>query len=212
MSFVKDIFYPDGRKFYKLFDEVADNLKLMNQYFNQAIYDNGHMRATYIKQMKELESANDNVSHRLYIELGRNFITPFDREDVYTLTAVLDDIIDYMWSSVKMMQNYHIEAADRPVQVFADYNSKIVKLLSDAVKALKDKGSLLSLTPSCAEMKSLIGVSDNLIDNAFTTLFGAGHSTIEVIKRYDHYYTLQILLEKCQDAVNVIESVIIKYG
>lgn len=212
MSLFKDIFLPDGRKFYTLFDEVADNLKQMNRYFSEAIYDNSYLRAGYIRQMKELESANDDVSHKLYMELGKNFITPFDREDIYTLTAALDDIIDYMWSSVRLMKNYNIEYADRVAQVFADYNGKIIKLLSDAVKALKNKDSLPKIAPACSEMKKLINASDNLMDNAFSTLFTQGNCAMDTIKRYDHYYVLQSLLEKCNDAVNVIESVIIKYS
>ena len=36
-------------------------------------------RAVLIKDMSDLEHANDNVTHRIFVELGRNFITPFDR-------------------------------------------------------------------------------------------------------------------------------------
>jgi uncharacterized protein Yka (UPF0111/DUF47 family) len=162
--------------------------------------------------MKELENANDDVSHKLYVELGKNFITPFDREDIYTLTAALDDIIDYMWSAVRLMKNYNIEYADRAAQVFADYNSKIIKLLSESVKALKNKDSLQKIGPGCKQIKKLINDSDNLMDSAFSGLFTQNYTAMEIIKRYDHYYILQSLLEKCNDAVNVIESVIIKYS
>ena len=44
---------------------------------------------------------NDDHTHKIFTEFGRNFITPFDREDIHTLASALDDIADYIYSSAK---------------------------------------------------------------------------------------------------------------
>jgi uncharacterized protein len=58
-------------------------------------------RAAIIKTMKDLENENDKLTHNIFVELGKNFITPFDREDIHSLATALDDIADYMYAAGK---------------------------------------------------------------------------------------------------------------
>ena len=58
-------------------------------------------RAVLISQIEDLEHVNDDLTHKIFTELGRNFITPFDREDVHHLATALDDIADYIYASAK---------------------------------------------------------------------------------------------------------------
>lgn len=58
-------------------------------------------RAAYISEMQDIEHQNDNITHQIFIELGKNFITPFDREDIHSLASALDDIADYVYASGK---------------------------------------------------------------------------------------------------------------
>lgn len=216
MYIFQKLFNPTGQKFYSLFNEVAENLKQMGQVYATAAYDNGHMLHTYFSQLETLEEANDMVTHKLFVELGRNFITPFDREDIHFLATGLDDIADYIWASIKLMKNYAIGQGDRTMQQFADQCHKAIKLIATAVQQLKDKKQLSSLALHCMEAKKIVYESDAMIDTAISSLFtaydGADADTVLLIKKMDHYEVMQTLLEKCGDAINTIESVIIKYG
>lgn len=208
---IKDIFFPDGKKFYILFDQVADNLLKAARSYTMAKYDDADQMAGHMTLMRQIEHDNDEVTHHLFLELGRNFITPFNREDIHSLATSLDDIIDYMWSSIKLAKNYELQP-DQRVQKFAQMNEQIVQRLCDSVKALKNKTGLSKMISTCAEMKMLINKADALLDVATAQLFNDSVDAVSIIKRMDQYEILQNLMEKCDDVVNVIESVIIKYG
>src|SRR6218665_1481371 len=92
------IFLPKDRVFYSLFEEVSENLKNMATIFKDAVQEtNIAKRNAAIKQLEDLEHKNDDATHRIFLELGQNFITPFDREDIHYLATSLDDVADYIW-------------------------------------------------------------------------------------------------------------------
>ena len=108
-SFVK-MFMPKDKVFYTLFEEVANNLKEMSGLFMTAINEKDiSKRRVLLKGLEDWEHKNDEVTHKIFIELGSNFITPFDREDIHYLATALDDIADYTWGAAKRMMNYNIE-------------------------------------------------------------------------------------------------------
>lgn len=213
MSVLTRFFRPSGKKFYDLFDEVANNMLEMSQLMVRVIYEpNAPARNATIEEMLKLEHANDLVTHRLFTELGKNFITPFDREDIHGLIGTLDDIIDYMLANVKMVQNYKLLMPGRTSQNIATGVQKITKLLAASLAQLRDKKSLNELHNSCIEIRKLNQNLDNMVDNAVAGLFADQDSPLLLIKMMDHYAVQQKLISKCNDAADVIESIIIKYS
>ena len=66
------------------------------------------IRANLLAQIENLEHKNDDLTHTIFTELGRNFITPFDREDIHYLATSLDDIADYIYASAKKINFYNL--------------------------------------------------------------------------------------------------------
>src|SRR5215216_5704562 len=48
------------------------------------------------KRIKDAEHACDELTHKITTKLNKSFITPFDREDIFTLAVALDDVCDYI--------------------------------------------------------------------------------------------------------------------
>ena len=167
---------------------------------------------TIIDMMEKLEHNNDQVTHRLFIELGKNFITPFDREDIHGLIGTLDDIIDYMFANVKMIKSYNLPIPNRTSQNIATGLQKVVKLIAGSISELKHKKSLSDLHKNCREIKKLNQNLDSMVDNAIAGLFIDNDNPVVLIKMMDFYILQQKLVSKCNDAADVIESVIIKYS
>ncbi len=211
-SFVK-MFMPKDRVFYGLFEEVAVVLAEMASVFTAAINETDLVKKTQLlKSLEELEHKNDEITHKIFIELGRNFITPFDREDIHALATSLDDIADFIWAAAKRITNYSIDDADEITQGFASVITRSIKSLNKAVRELRDMKDLRSITESCVMINSLENEGDELLDTAMMQLFTASIDPIEVIKKKDLYEMLEIVTDKCEDAANVIESIIIKYA
>jgi predicted phosphate transport protein (TIGR00153 family) len=61
------------------------------------------------KQIDKLENKGDELTHQIYLELGKNFITPFDREDIHSLATAIDDVADYIQGSANRMLLYNID-------------------------------------------------------------------------------------------------------
>lgn len=211
-SFVK-IFMPKDRVFYALFEQVANNLKDMSDLFSKALSEKDMTkRMELLKGLEEWEHKNDEVTHKIFIELGRNFITPFDREDIHYLTTALDDIADYMWGSAKRMMNYNIDEVDEITSDFGKIIHKAVSSLYTGVYELRNMRDLRVVTEVCVHINSLENEGDDLLDKGMMQLFTSNIETIEVIKKKDLYQMLELVTDKCEDAANVIESIIIKYA
>ncbi len=109
-------FLPKDRVFYTLFEEVSTTLVQMGDAFKRALHRSPDFskRDSMLKALEDLEHKNDEITHRIFIELGRNFITPLDREDIHHLATSLDDIADYIWGAAKRI--VVIYQPVRPVQ------------------------------------------------------------------------------------------------
>ncbi len=212
MGSIKDLFRPSSKKFYILFDDVAENLLHMEQAFYPFLYENDlNLAKAALKTIEDLEHANDITTHKLIIELGKNFITPFDREDIHYLASTLDDIADYMYALVKQRIIYQIATVPRATQQVAERFRKVIKLLHEILDSLTTK-DLLLLAVMSKEIKDLLHTSDKIIDNATADLLNGKPNPIETIKLVDHFKTVQLLLDKCGDAVHVIDAIIVKYS
>ncbi|WP_431212207.1 DUF47 domain-containing protein [Puia sp. P3] len=99
---ILQLFTPKDRVFYSLFEEVADSVGKMGKLMKEfAAESDADKRTSILSRMEDQEHINDDLTHRIFTELGRNFITPFDREDIHYLASALDDICDYIYATGK---------------------------------------------------------------------------------------------------------------
>ena len=210
---VLKFFLPKDRVFYSLFEEVAVTLVQMGNVFKSAFQEQDlTKRDVMLKSLEDLEHKNDETTHRIFIELGRNFITPFDREDIHTLTTSLDDIADYIWGAAKRVVNYQIEDQYNTLPAFAEIICKSIAAINVAVYALRDMKDLRAITEACVQVNSLENDADDLLDSTLMKLFSSTITAVELIKQKDIYQMLETVTDKCEDAANVVESIIIKYS
>ena len=92
MAGILSYFLPKDKVFYSLFEQASDNLEKIAKNLLQVVHEpDFNKRGVIIKEMEDIEHQNDEITHKIFIELGRNFITPFDREDIHSLASALDD-------------------------------------------------------------------------------------------------------------------------
>jgi predicted phosphate transport protein (TIGR00153 family) len=212
-SIVK-IFLPRNRVFYELFEQVSFTLVEMADLFMKALAETDMSRRNeLLKGLEALEHKNDETTHKIFIELGRNFITPFDREDIHYLATSLDDVADYIWGATKRIVIYDMDDKEGVLKKFAEIIEKSVKALHISVHELKGMKNLRAITDACVLINSLENEGDDLLDGSMLNLFGNHNiSAVELVKKKDIYQMLETVTDKCEDAANVIESIIIKYA
>jgi len=211
-SFMK-IFLPKNRIFYDLFEKVAGNVAVMGTKLKDVIEETEFdKRASLISQLEDLEHDNDELTHRIFTELGRNFITPFDREDIHYLASALDDIADYIYASAKKINFYRVNPNDSGLQNLADMIEQSALQVKIAVSELRDMKHMRQMTEALVKINSIENQADDVFDMSIERLFATEADAKEVIKKREIYQVMEIVTDKCEDASNVIESIIIKYA
>ncbi|MDZ4808672.1 MAG: DUF47 family protein [Bacteroidota bacterium] len=211
-SFLK-IFMPKNRIFYELFEKVANNVEIMGSVLKAVVAEpDFDKRAALITKLEDLEHANDEFTHNLFTELGRNFITPFDREDIHYLASSLDDIADYIYAAGKKINFYRVNPNDTGMQKFAELIEQGAAQVKIAVVELRDMKNMRAITEALVKINSIENQADDVFDFSIEKLFASEPDAKEVIKKREIYQVMEIVTDKCEDASNVIESIIIKYA
>jgi len=215
MSFnsILKLFLPKDKIFFSLFENVAENVLKMGTKLNELVNETDpEKRVLITKEISNLEHVNDDYTHRIFTELGRNFITPFDREDVHYLASALDDICDYIYSCAKKINIYKVNPNEKTFQKLAELILNSCKEVRRAVLELRNMKNLRRITDAMVAINSSENQADEIFDITIEDLFENEHDAKEVIKKREIYQVMEIITDKCEDAANVIESIIIKYA
>ncbi|MEO6948703.1 MAG: DUF47 family protein [Ginsengibacter sp.] len=211
-TFLK-IFLPKDKIFFQLFESVSETVVQMAAKLNELVHENDYdKRAILIKEIEDLEHVNDDHTHRIFTELGRNFITPFDREDIHYLATSLDDICDYIYSASKKINFYKVNPDNPTFHKMAELILQSCTEVRKAVVELRDMKNLRKVTDAMVAINSIENQADDIFDLSIEALFENEPDAKEVIKIREIYQVMEIVTDKCEDAANVIESIIIKYA
>jgi hypothetical protein len=211
-SFFK-IFLPKDRIFYSLFEGVAETVHEMATSLVEMVHEvSDDKRSSIQAHIENLEHKNDDATHAIFTELGRNFITPFDREDIHALATALDDIADYIYASAKKISFYHINPNDTGIHKLTELVLQSTVEIKKAVLGLRDMKNLREMTSALIKINSIENQADDVFDMSIEMLFNNENDFKEVIKKKEVYQVLEIATDKSEDAANVIESIIIKYS
>ena len=211
-SFLK-LFQPKDKIFHDLFEQTADIAVKTSEVFLQAMKETGEKRFEILAQTGHLEHQADDLAHNLYVELSKNFITPFDREDIHELAAAMDDVVDYIDEVGNKMKNYDFSEFNEHVLKIAELNNDSVKELRNAIFGLRDMKNLHKVTDSCLKVHGYESKVDLLYNQAMGELIKNNKDNpVKIIVMKDLYEELELVSDKCQDASNVIESIVIKYS
>src|SRR6478609_11427873 len=213
LNSIMKIFMPKDKIFYSLFEQVAVTVaqmgKLMKDVVTEPDFDK---RAALIARIEDMEHENDDYTHKIFTELGRNFITPFDREDIHYLASALDDIADYIFASAKKINFYKVNPNDPGIQKMADLIEQAAEQIKNAVLELRDMKNMRAITDALVKVNSIENQADDIFDLSIDRLFETEPDAKEVIKKREIYQVMEVVTDKCEDAANVIESIIIKYA
>jgi len=108
--------FPKEIDFFEIFDMVASNLsKAASLFFNLMYSENFDNIEVKAKEIYELEQEGDILTHEIIKKLNKTFVTPIDREDLYTLASRLDDILDLIWAATERIMVFKIKEPTKEV-------------------------------------------------------------------------------------------------
>jgi predicted phosphate transport protein (TIGR00153 family) len=206
-------FLPKDRVFYSLFEEASQNLEAIANKLVVCVNESDYnKRASIIKEMEDLEHQNDALTHKIFMELGRNFITPFDREDIHSLATSLDDVADYIYATAKKINFYRVDPDDTGILKMADAIQEAVLAVNAAVKELRNLKNTQKIIECVIKINSIENQADDIFDLSIEKLFDSDIDAKSLIKKREIYQIMEVATDKCEDVGNVIESIVVKYA
>jgi uncharacterized protein Yka (UPF0111/DUF47 family) len=213
LSGILKFFLPKDKIFYTLFENASANLESLAEKLVIVVNESDfNKRGDVIKQMEELERQNNVLTHTIFVELGKNFITPFDREDIHSLATALDDIAYFIYASAKKINFYKINPDDQGVQKMALVIKDAVLAVNSAVIELRNLKNTQKIIDCVIRINSAENQGDDIFDLSIDRLFEYESDIKMLIKKRELYQSLEIVTDKCEDAGNVIESIVVKYA
>ena len=204
-------FVPKDRKFFPLFEQASENLIKLSEALYEAVHTSDEARKEeLIKHIEDLEHRGDDITHQIFLELGKNFITPFDREDIHALASALDDIADYIHGSAARMQLYKVTVMTDPIKKLAELLVQACADVNKAVGELKNLKNIRLITDSCVRINSVENQADYVFDRAVADLFEYEPDAKVIIKYKEILSALETATDKCEDVANVLETILVK--
>jgi predicted phosphate transport protein (TIGR00153 family) len=193
--------------FQKLIEQQAsityEALRLMVKYLET-------LDSEVAEQLSLKEKEADEVRRILIDELNRTFVTPFDREDIFSLSRSIDDVVDYADSTVMEMVILNVKSTP--------FMLRIANLLKDAAYEIWHAVQRLPTHPSVANdhanrAKALENRVEAVYREAIADLFSGPediHHVVEMLKMREVYRHLSNAADRGDEAANVIADIVVK--
>jgi len=163
--------------------------------------------------MHAIENRCDETTHAIIDRINRTFITPFDREDIYSLAHEFDSVVDIIHAMNNRLRLYNLNnTINEDLIRFAKLIENSVECLANAVKGLRNLKNASNISACCIEVNSLENFGDQLRDEVLGRLFLNNPNPLDVIRWKDIFMDAETVLDKCEDVANIVASIMIKQG
>ncbi|MFE7429390.1 DUF47 domain-containing protein, partial [Streptomyces sp. NPDC057545] len=159
---------PRETSFYDMFSASADNIVTGSKLLMEMLGADPASRAEIAERMRAAEHAGDDATHAIFHQLNSSFITPFDREDIYSLASSLDDIMDFMEEAVDLVVLYQIDELPKGIAQQVEVLARAAELTAEAMPGLR---TMDNLTEYWIEVNRLENQADQIHRKLLAHLF-----------------------------------------
>lgn len=199
-------FRPVDSSFYDLFSEAAGHLVVGAQLLSEMLAD-GTSRAEVAQRMREAEHAADETTHSIVRRVNSTFVTPFDREDIYSLASALDDVMDMMDEAVDLILLYEVTTLPPESTQQVEVLQRCAELTAAAMPSLE---SMSKLDEYWIEINRLENTGDKSYRRILANLFSGEHEALEVMKLKDIVESLEGAIDAFEKVANIVEQIAVK--
>lgn len=200
---------PREEKFFDLFVQQAENVLKGARQLEDLLKDYSNVDQKRML-IEKTESQGDEIAHTILEKLNTTFITPMDREDIHALTSALDDILDLIHATAQRLQLYRVQNITPDAIKLAGIILRAAEETDALIRDLDKMKKPKSMKERWIEVNRLENEGDAVSRRAIAGLFENETNPIEVIKWKELYEHLETAIDKCEDAVNIVEAVCLK--
>lgn len=177
----------------------------------RAMLQGGDDVVRHCKDISLRENEADEITRAVLIALRRTFITPLDRGDIKDLITSMDDAIDQMNKTAKVIALFEVTQFEKPMQEMGEIIVRAAKLSIEAVPLLESIGTqnarLNALTEEIIRIEER---SDQLHDQGRKELYASRSDAFAFIIGTEVYDHLEKVVDRFEDVANEITAIVIE--
>jgi predicted phosphate transport protein (TIGR00153 family) len=207
LAYVRFRLVPQTKEFFQLFSAASANCIAIAEALVELLTAFPAGSEAGIARIKELEHQGDRLTHQVIGLLNRTFVTPFDRDDIYRLATVLDDVCDHIDEAADKLGLYGVVSVPDVARSQADVILRAAHELDAAIRQLE---GFRDATTQLIELRSLEDEGDRLVRGGIADLFRSGADPIDVIRWKDIHERLEEAVDAVENAADVLEAIVVK--
>jgi len=197
---------PVDSTFFDQFTEAAQHL-VVGVGLLAEMLDESSDKADVAARMRAAEHDADETSHAIVRRVNSTFVTPFDREDIYSLASGLDDVMDDMDEVVDLILLYEVKVLPPELSLQVEVLQRCAELTAAAMPSLR---SMAGLEDYWIEINRLENAGDRNHRRTLARLFSGEFKTLEVLKLKDIVEALERAVDAFERVANIVEQIAVK--
>jgi predicted phosphate transport protein (TIGR00153 family) len=199
-------FRPADTTFYDLFTQAATHL-VEGAGLLAEMLGEGNDREVIAKKMRDAEHAADETTHDIVRRVNTTFVTPFDREDIYSLASSLDDVMDFMEEAVDLTLLYEVVKLPKELANQVEVIQRCAELTAESMPRLR---TMQDLEEYWIEINRLENLGDKSYRRILAKLFSGKYEALEVLKLKDIVDSLEDAIDGFETVANIVEQIAVK--
>jgi predicted phosphate transport protein (TIGR00153 family) len=203
---------PKEDRFFDLFAQHAQTLVSGAQALRDLMEGGDGVEAASTRVYQYEEEA-DEITRQVMGAIRRSFITPFDRSDIQNLTTSLDDAIDQMRKTAKVVSLFEVKTFEPQMREMAQIIVQAAELTVEAVSLLpKMRENAHRLTELAVKVTQIEDQADHIYDQGRKALFLASRTgdPMTFIVGVDIYSHLEKVVDRFEDVANCISGIVVE--
>ena len=202
---------PRSDEFFDDFEAQADTVVEGAQLLQQLLNDFTDVERK-VSAIKDVEHRGDDITHRSFERLHKQFITPFDRAEIHRLLSAIDDVLDLTDATAERLLLYEVGEVPQPAKDLCAVLVPCTLTLREAVRGLRHIKSPDQILAACREIKRQESEADAVGRSAIAALFKSGQDALRIMKWKEIYDLIETATDRCEDCANVIEGVVLEHA
>jgi predicted phosphate transport protein (TIGR00153 family) len=199
---------PREESFFDLFEEMGEKVKQGADELLLLLKDYSDLDKR-TGRVLDIEHEGDEITHEVMRRLNTTFVTPFDREDIYTLASNLDDVLDHIEAAAEYLQLHKIERPLPQMVSLAETLAEAARLTAAAMPGLRKMKDLESYW---VEINRLENEGDRSYRRTIAELFSGDYRAMDVLKYEKIIEEIEAAIDRLEDVANSVESIVLKQG
>jgi hypothetical protein len=200
---------PSDDSFYEYFSRAAQNLVVGTDLLSELALPGVDFQSVS-ERLVDVEHDSDAITHSLYKKINSTFITPFDREDIYRLGSLLDDVMDHIEAVGSLLYLYSLTslpALPREMHELVKVLDQQARLTAEAMPRLK---AMKDLEEYWVECNRLENEGDRAYRMLLVRLFSGEYDALTVLKMKEVADELEAACDAFEHVANTVETITVK--